>query len=178
MKRNFFFFSAENLAKKYNITRRDADEHALQSQQRWKKANDQGYFKDEIEPIKIKGKKGQDELFDTDEHPRPQTNIEQLSKLPTVFLKENGTVTAGNASGISDGAAALLLSNEEGLKKYNLKPLARFVAYHISGVEPTLMGIGPVPAIENVLKKVNKKVSDIDLRSEEHTSELQSRRDL
>jgi acetyl-CoA acyltransferase 2 len=158
-----FFLVAENLAKKYNITRQNADEYALQSQQRWKKANDQGYFKDEIEPIKIKGKKGQEELFDTDEHPRSQTTIQELSKLPTVFLKDNGTVTAGNASGICDGAGAIILSNEDGLKKYNLKPLARLVAYHISGVEPTLMGFGPVPAIQNLLKKTKKQVSNIDL---------------
>jgi acetyl-CoA acyltransferase 2 len=151
------------LAKKYKITRQEADEYALQSQQRWKRANDRGYFKDEIEPIKIKGKKGQEESFDTDEHPRPQSTIEQLSKLPAVFLKDNGTVTAGNASGICDGAAAIIISNENGLKEYNLKPLARLVAYHVSGVEPTLMGIGPVPAIENLLKKTQKQVSDIDL---------------
>ncbi|CAF3629901.1 unnamed protein product [Rotaria sordida] len=155
--------TAENLAKKYNITRQEADEYALQSQKRWKQANEQGYFKDEIEPIKIKNKKNQDEIFDIDEHSRPQSTIEQLSKLPSLFIKDIGTVTAGNASGICDGAAAIIISNEDGLKKYNLKPLARLVAYHISGVEPTIMGIGPVPAIENLLKKVNKKISDIDL---------------
>ncbi|CAF1262935.1 unnamed protein product [Rotaria sordida] len=131
--------TAENLAKKYNITRQEADEYALQSQKRWKQANEQ------------------------DEHSRPQSTIEQLSKLPSLFIKDIGTVTAGNASGICDGAAAIIISNEDGLKKYNLKPLARLVAYHISGVEPTIMGIGPVPAIENLLKKVNKKISDIDL---------------
>lgn len=113
--------------------------------------------------MKTKGKKGQDEIFDTDEHPRPKTTLEQLLKLPSVFIKDTGTVTAGNASGICDGAAALLLSNEEGLKKYNLKPLARLIAYHVSGVEPTIMGFGPVPAIENLLKKVSKQISDIDL---------------
>ena len=160
---HFLFHLAENLAKKYNITRQDADEYALQSQQRWKQANDHGYFKDEIEPMKVKGKKDQEEIFDTDEHPRPQTTIEQLSKLPLAFLKDAGTVTAGNASGICDGAAAIILSNEDGLKKYNLKPLARLVGYHVSGVEPTLMGFGPVPAIENLLKKTNKQVCDIDL---------------
>lgn len=111
----------------------------------------------------MKGKKNQEELFDTDEHPRPQSSIEQLSKLPSIFIKDTGVVTAGNASGICDGAAALIISNEEGLKKYNLKPLARLLGYHISGVEPTLMGFGPVPAIENLLKKVKKQVSDIDL---------------
>lgn len=154
--------TAENLAKKFNLTRQDTDQYALQSQQRWKKANDQGFFKDEIEPIKMKGKKG-DELFDTDEHPRPQSTIEQLAKLPAVFRKENGTVTAGNASGICDGAGAVILCSEEAMKKHKLQPLARLVGYHVSGVEPTLMGFGPVPAIENLLKKTNKQVSDIDL---------------
>jgi acetyl-CoA acyltransferase 2 len=155
--------TAENLAKKYNVSRQDADQYALQSQQRWKKANEQGVFKDEIEPIKTKGKKGVEESFDTDEHPRPQSTIEQLSKLPSVFIKDKGAVSAGNASGICDGAAAVIICNEEALKKHNLQPLARLVGYHISGVEPTLMGFGPVPAIENLLKKTKKQVSDIDL---------------
>lgn len=155
--------TAENLAKKYNITRQETDQYALQSQQRWKKANDQGFFKDEIEPIKTKGKKGVEESFDTDEHPRPQTTIEQLSKLPAVFIKDKGTVSAGNASGICDGAGAVIICTEEALKKYNLKPLAKLIGYHVSGVEPTIMGFGPVPAIENLLKKTKKQVSDIDL---------------
>lgn len=154
--------TAENLAKKYNITREDTDRYAHQSQQRWKKAQDQGFFKDEIEPIKMKSKKGE-ELYEIDEHPRPQTTIEQLSKLVAVFKKENGTVTAGNASGICDGAAAVILCSEEAVKKYKLTPLARLVGYHVSGVEPTLMGFGPVPAIQNLLKKTNKNVSNIDL---------------
>lgn len=113
--------------------------------------------------MKIKGKKGAEDSFDTDEHPRPQSTIEQLSKLPAVFIKDKGTVTAGNASGVCDGAAAVIICSEEALKKHNLTPLARVVAYHVSGVEPTLMGFGPVPAIENLLKKAQKQVSDIDL---------------
>lgn len=111
----------------------------------------------------MKGKKGQVEIFDTDEHPRSDSTLETLSSLPSLFIKNHGTVTAGNASGISDGAAAILLASEQAMKKHNLRPLARLVAYHISGVEPTLMGFGPVPAIENVLKKTGKTVSDIDL---------------
>jgi len=154
--------TAENLATKYNITRQEADQFAFESQQRWKKANDNGYFKAEIEPIKMKGKKG-DEIFDTDEHPRPQTTLEIMAKLPAVFKKDNGTVTAANASGICDGAAAVLICNEESLKKYNLKPLARLHAFHVVGCEPTIMGYGPVPAIENLLKKTNKTVDSIDL---------------
>ncbi|CAF0722587.1 unnamed protein product [Adineta steineri] len=155
--------TAENLAKKYGISRQDADQYALQSQQRWKKANDQGSFKDEIEPIKTKGKKGAEESFDTDEHPRPQSTMETLAKLPAVFIKDKGTVNAGNASGVCDGAAAVIIVSEEALKKHNLQPLARLVGYHVSGVEPTIMGFGPVPAIENLLKKTKKQVSDIDL---------------
>jgi len=155
--------TAENLAKKYNVSRQDADQYALQSQQRWKKAHEQGVFKDEIKPIKTKGKKGAEESFDTDEHPRPQSTIEQLSKLPAVFIKDKGTVSAGNASGICDGAAAVIICDEESLKKHNLQPLARVIGYHVSGVEPTLMGFGPVPAIETLLKKTKKQVSDIDL---------------
>lgn len=155
--------TAENLAKKYNITRQDADQYALQSQQRWKKANEQGFFKDEIEPIKTKGKKGAEEVFDTDEHPRPQSTMEQISKLPAVFIKDKGTVTAGNASGVCDGAGAVIICNEESLKKHNLQPLARLIGYHVSGVDPTIMGFGPVPAIENLLKKTKKQLSDISL---------------
>jgi acetyl-CoA acyltransferase 2 len=154
---------AENLAKKYNVTRQESDQYALQSQQRWKKAHDQGSFKDEIEPVKIKGKRGAEESFEADEHPRPQSTIEQLSKLPSVFIKDKGTVTAGNASGVCDGAAAVIICSEEALKKHNLQPLARVVAYHVSAVEPTLMGFGPVPAIQNLLKKSQKEISDIDL---------------
>ncbi|CAF0791427.1 unnamed protein product, partial [Didymodactylos carnosus] len=155
--------TAENLATKYNITREQADKFAFDSQQRWKIANDKGYFKDEIEPIKTKNKKGVEESFDTDEHPRPQTTLEQLAKLPAVFKKEKGTVSAGNASGICDGAAAVLICDEQSLKKHNLKPLARLIAYHVTGVEPTIMGFGPVPAIQNLLKKTKKNVDDIDL---------------
>jgi len=108
--------TAENLAAKFKITREQCDQFAHLSQQRWKKANDQGYFKDEIEPIKVKGKKG-DEMFDTDEHPRPQTTLAQMAKLPTVFKKENGVVTAANASGVNDGAGTIIICNEESLKK-------------------------------------------------------------
>lgn len=111
----------------------------------------------------MKGRKGQKELFDTDEHPRSDSTMEILSALPSLFIKKHGTVTAGNASGISDGAAAILLASEDAVNKHNLRPLARLVAYHVSGVEPTLMGFGPVPAIQNVLKKTGKTVSNIDL---------------
>ncbi|MDB4941726.1 MAG: 3-ketoacyl-CoA thiolase [Labilithrix sp.] len=153
--------TAENLAAKYGISRADCDAYALQSQQRWAAANEKGYFKDEIVPVEVKGKKGVVE-FATDEHPRPQTTLETLAKLPTVFKKEGGTVTAGNASGICDGAACLVLTTEEYAKAKGLKPLARVVQWGTAGVEPTLMGIGPSPAIQLALARAELKISDID----------------
>ena len=154
--------TAENLAEQYKITRQQADEFALQSQQRWQRANDSGHFKDEIIPIKIKGKKG-DELFTVDEHPRgAKATIEELTKLAPVF-KKNGTVTAGNASGVCDGAGAVLLANEEAVKENSLQPLARVVSYHVTGCDPKIMGIGPVAAIRNLLKKTGLTLNDIDL---------------
>jgi acetyl-CoA acyltransferase 2 len=133
----------------------------LLSQQRWQSAHERGAFKEEIVPIVSKGKKGE-ESFEVDEHPRLNTTIKDLAKLPAVF-KKNGTVTAGNASGICDGAGAIILADEETVKANNLKPLARFVSYHVSGVEPKIMGIGPVPAIQNLLKKNNLTKDQIDL---------------
>jgi acetyl-CoA acyltransferase 2 len=131
--------TAENLAEQYKLTRKDCDEYAVQSQKRWKHANANGHFKDEIAPVKIKGKKG-DEFFQTDEHARGDATIEELGKLAPVF-KKNGTVTAGNASGVCDGAASVIIADEESVKKYNLKPLARFAGYHASGCDPKIMGI-------------------------------------
>ena len=115
-----------------------ADDYALQSQKRWQAAHERGAFKDEIVGIPVKGKKGP-EVFEVDEHPRGNTTPQELQKLPTVF-KKNGTVTAGNASGICDGAGAIILADEETVKKNNLTPLARFVSYHVSGVDPKIMG--------------------------------------
>ncbi|KAI8828680.1 Thiolase, N-terminal domain-containing protein [Chytriomyces cf. hyalinus JEL632] len=154
--------TAENLAKKYNLTRQDADNYALSTQQRWAAANKNGNFKAEIVPIQIKSKKGV-ESFEVDEHPRPQTTIESLTKLPSVFIKETGTVTAGNASGISDGAASLIIASEEAVKKYNLKPLAEVLSWSFVGVEPTEMGIGPVPAIRTALKRAGLTLKDMSL---------------
>ncbi len=122
--------TAENLAEQYKITRQECDEFALKSQQRWYNAHQNGNFKDEIAPITMKGKKG-DDIFNTDEHPRgSKANIEELTKLAPVF-KKNGTVTAGNASGICDGAGAIILADEETVKTHNLQPLAKFVSYHV-----------------------------------------------
>nr|XP_048275397.1 3-ketoacyl-CoA thiolase, mitochondrial isoform X2 [Myodes glareolus] len=153
--------TAENLAVKHNISREDCDRYALQSQQRWKAANDAGYFKEEMAPIEVKTKKGK-QMMQVDEHPRPQTTMEQLQKLPPVF-KKDGTVTAGNASGVSDGAGAVIIASEEAVKKHNFTPLARIVGYHTSGCDPSIMGIGPVPAISGALKKTGLSLKDMDL---------------
>ncbi|XP_055837173.1 3-ketoacyl-CoA thiolase, mitochondrial [Episyrphus balteatus] len=153
--------TAENLAEKYKVTRERVDEFALRSQVNWKKAQDEGVFKSEIAPFKIKVK-GKEVDFAVDEHPRPQTTLEGLAKLPSLF-KKNGVVTAGTASGICDGAAAVVLASEDAVKEFGLKPLARLVGYSYVGVQPDIMGIGPVPAIENVLKATGLKLDDMDL---------------
>ncbi|XP_063698321.1 3-ketoacyl-CoA thiolase, mitochondrial [Culicoides brevitarsis] len=153
--------TAENLGEQYKISRDEVDNFALRSQQNWKKGLDEGAFTAEIAPIKIKVK-GKEVDFVVDEHARPQTTIEGLKKLPSLF-KKDGTVTAGTASGICDGAAAVIVASEDAVKEYNLKPLARLVAYSTVGVPPEIMGIGPVPAIQNVLKVAGLNLSDIDL---------------
>ncbi|XP_065051325.1 3-ketoacyl-CoA thiolase, mitochondrial-like [Rhopilema esculentum] len=153
--------TAENLAEMYGVTRLDCDEFAIQSQQRWANAQEKGHFKEEIAPVTLKTRKG-DQIFDVDEHPKPATTLEGLSKLPPVF-KKNGTVTAGNASGISDGACALILASEEACAKHNLTPLARLVSYGIAGVDPSIMGIGPAPAVRKALKAANLELKDMAL---------------
>ncbi|TDG45935.1 hypothetical protein AWZ03_007655 [Drosophila navojoa] len=153
--------TAENLADQYKISRERVDEFSLRSQKNWEKGQQEGAFNAEIAPIKLKVK-GKEVDFVVDEHPRPKTTIEGLAKLPSLF-KKNGVVTAGTASGICDGAAAVVVASEEALKEYNLKPLARLVAFSFVGVKPEIMGIGPVPAIQNVLRVSGKKLEDIDL---------------
>jgi acetyl-CoA C-acetyltransferase/acetyl-CoA acyltransferase 2 len=153
--------TAENLAVKYGITRQQCDEYALSSQQRWAAANEKGVFKDEIAPLEIPAKKGPI-TFAVDEHPRPQTTMEILAKLPPVF-KKDGVVTAGNASGICDGAACLVLATEDFAKAKGLKPLARLVQWGVAGVEPTEMGIGPAPAIRNALSRADLKQGDVEV---------------
>ncbi|XP_030556746.1 3-ketoacyl-CoA thiolase, mitochondrial [Drosophila novamexicana] len=153
--------TAENLADQYKISRERVDEFSLRSQRNWEKGQQEGAFNAEITPIKLKVK-GKEVDFVVDEHPRPKTTIEGLAKLPSLF-KKNGVVTAGTASGICDGAAAVIVASEEALKEYNLKPLARLVAFSFVGVKPEIMGIGPVPAIQNVLRVSGKKLEDIDL---------------
>ncbi len=152
--------TAENLAVKYGITREACDEFALSSQKRWAAANERSLFKDEIEPVTLSSKKGTT-TFDRDEHPRPQTTLETLAKLPPVF-KKDGVVTAGNASGICDGAAALVLTTAEFAQSRGLQPLAKLVQWGVAGVEPTLMGIGPAPAIQSALSRAGLKLGDID----------------
>ena len=153
--------TAENLAVKYGITRQQCDEYALSSQQRWAAANEKGLFKDEIVPLELAGRKGTVTVA-VDEHPRPQTTLEILAKLAPVF-KKDGVVTAGNASGICDGAACLVLTTEEFAKAKGLAPLARLVQWGVAGVDPKEMGIGPAPAIRNALARADLKQSDVDL---------------
>ncbi|XP_049637521.1 3-ketoacyl-CoA thiolase, mitochondrial [Suncus etruscus] len=153
--------TAENLAEQHKISREDCDKYALQSQQRWKAAYDAGYFNEEMAPIEVKTRKGK-QTMQMDEHARPQTTLEQLNKLAPVFKKE-GTVTAGNASGVSDGAGAVIIASEDAIKKHNFTPLARVVSYFASGCDPSIMGIGPVPAISGALKKAGLSLKDMDL---------------
>lgn len=153
--------TAEKLGEQYKVTRDEVDEFSLRSQQLWKQAQDAGRFKEEIVPIPVKVKKDTVN-FEVDEHPRPQTTIENLKKLPTLF-KKDGLVTAGSASGVCDGAGAVVLASEEAATKNNLKPLARILGYSVVGVEPSIMGIGPAPAIKNLLKVTGKSLNDIDL---------------
>jgi acetyl-CoA C-acetyltransferase/acetyl-CoA acyltransferase 2 len=153
--------TAENLAEKYGISRQDCDAYALTSQQRWAAANEKGCFKDEIAPIELQQKKATVQ-FTTDEHPRPQTTMEALAKLAPVF-KKDGVVTAGNASGICDGAACLVLTTEDYAKVKGLKPLARLVQWGAAGVDPSIMGIGPAPAIKNALSRAGLEQKDVDL---------------
>ncbi len=153
--------TAENLARKFEISRDDQDKYALRSQQAAKRALDQGFFAEEIVPVEIKTRKGTT-LFDQDDHLRPETTLEGLGKLRPAFSKE-GFVTAGNASGIVDGAAALVIAGEDYVKARNIKPMGRIVSWAYAGVEPELMGIGPVPATRQALNKAQLELSDIDL---------------
>lgn len=154
--------TAENLAERYNISREEQDAFALRSQLKMKRAVEQGYYKEQIVPVPISGRKGEITLFSEDEHPRPETTIEGLTQLRPVF-KRNGSVTAGNASGIVDGASALLLMSEEEAEKRGLEPLATVADWALAGVDPNIMGIGPVPAINKLLDKNRLNLEDVDL---------------
>ena len=154
--------TAENVAERYNITRTMQDELAVVSQQRAAAAIAAGRFKDQIVPVEIATRKGI-VLFDTDEHVRGNTTVETLAGMKPAFKKEGGTVTAGNASGINDGAGAVLMMSAEAVKAHNAKPLARLVGYAHAGVEPAYMGIGPVPATQKVLSRTGLKIEDMDV---------------
>jgi acetyl-CoA acetyltransferase family protein len=153
--------TAENCAAKYNVSREEQDAYAIRSQQLADKAWKEGRLKEEVVPVEIKSRKGV-ELFAQDDHMRPESTMEGLAKLPAAFSK-NGCVTAGNASGIVDGGAALLLASDAGVKRHGLKPLARLTHWAYVGVEPTLMGMGPVPATRKVLDRAGLALKDIDL---------------
>jgi acetyl-CoA C-acetyltransferase len=153
--------TAENVAEKYSLSRELQDEFSVESHRRAAKAIQNGYFRDQILPIEIKDRKAT-VSFVTDEHVRNDVSMENLAKLKTVF-KKDGTVTAGNASGINDGAAAVVLMERKLAEKKGLTPLARIVAYGHAGVEPTLMGLGPIPAVKNAMKKAGLKVADMDV---------------
>jgi 3-oxoadipyl-CoA thiolase len=154
--------TAENLADRDKISRDDQDKFSYASQMKAKAAQEKGRFKKEIIPVSIPQKKGDAIIFDKDEFAKPSTTIEGLLKLKPSFRKD-GTVTAGNSSGLNDGAAALLLASEDAIKIYNLKPLARIVSSAVIGVEPRIMGIGPVEASNKALAKAGLKMSDMDI---------------
>ncbi|MBB4065921.1 3-oxoadipyl-CoA thiolase [Gellertiella hungarica] len=153
--------TAENLAEEHGISREDQDRFALRSQARASAAQKNGRFALEIAPVELKDRKGNVTLVEHDEHPR-ETTLEKLAALPAPFRK-GGTVTAGNASGVNDGSAALLIASEAAVKRHDLKPLARIAGMAVAGVPPRIMGIGPVPATHKLLSKAGLSVSDIDL---------------
>lgn len=152
--------TGENVAKQWGISRHAQDEFAFESQQKYFTALDAGKWKNEIVAVEIEQDK-QKIIFDTDEHPR-KTSMEKLSLLKPAFAKE-GTVTAGNSSGINDGSAAMLLASEEAVKKYNLKPMAKMVSMAVAGVDPSIMGMGPVPATRKALLRAGLSITDLDL---------------
>jgi acetyl-CoA C-acetyltransferase len=154
--------TAENIAAKWGISREDQDRLAVESHNRAQRATEAGYFKSQILPVMLKSKKGE-VAYDTDEHFRANCSLADMAKLKPVFLKENGTVTAGNASGINDAAAAVVLMEAGTARARGLKPMARLVAYAHAGVDPKYMGIGPVPATQKALQKAGLSVSDLDV---------------
>ncbi|EJL87123.1 acetyl-CoA acetyltransferase [Polaromonas sp. CF318] len=154
--------TAENVADKYGVSREDMDALAAESHRRAAAAIRAGYFREQIVPIALNTRKGTVE-FAVDEHVKPDTTVEALAKLKPAFRKEEGRVTAGNSSGINDGAGAVVLATAEAVRKYNLQPIARLVTYAFAGVEPELMGIGPVPATKKALERAGLKAADMDV---------------
>jgi 3-oxoadipyl-CoA thiolase len=154
--------TAENVAMEFNVSRADQDAFAIRSQQRWARANAAGVFRDEIVPVTLHGKKGESRVFDTDEHPRPDTTIEALAKLKGV-VRPDGTVTAGNASGVNDGACALLLASGSAADRFGLTPRARVVGMATAGLAPRIMGFGPSPATKKVLAQTGLTIGQMDV---------------
>lgn len=154
--------TAENVAAKYNISREDQDLFAYNSQQKTHQAQKAGFFAEEIVSVAIPQRKKADLIINQDEHPRADTSLQKLAALRTPF-RENGTVTAGNASGVNDGAAALLVASEAAAKKYNLKPMVRIIGARVAGVEPSVMGIGPIPASQKLLKAHGLSIDDMSV---------------
>jgi len=154
--------TAENVAEQWKLTREEQDEFGLQSQLKAEKAIKDGAFKDEIVPVEIPQRKGDPKIFDTDEHPRLGSTKESVAKLKPAF-KKDGTVTAGNASGINDGAAAVVVMSAEKAKELGIEPLAKIVSYASAGVDPKIMGTGPIPATRKALEKAGLKIEDMDL---------------
>ena len=155
--------TAENIAEKFDLTREEQDELAAMSQNRAEKARAEGRFKDEIVPVEVKDRKGNVTVVDTDEHIREGVTAEGISKLKPAFKRDGGTVTAANASGLNDGAAALVVMSEEKAKELGVTPLATIVSYATEGVDPAIMGTGPIPTVRKALEKADLKLEDIDL---------------
>ena len=153
--------TAENVAKKYGITREEQDQFAYDSQQKAKEAIGQNRFKEEIVPVRVVDRKGNETWVTEDEHPRPETSLEKLGTLKPLF--KDGSVTAGNASGVNDGASALLLMSREKADQLGLKPLARYVSSGVAGLEPAIMGVGPIEASKKALKRAGLSIADLDL---------------
>ncbi|TCP25609.1 acetyl-CoA C-acetyltransferase [Scopulibacillus darangshiensis] len=154
--------TAENLVTQYKISREEQDQFALRSQENMKHAVENGRYEEQIVPVPVKNKKGETVLFEKDEHPRPDTTIDGLGKLRPVF-KEGGKVTAGNSSGVNDGASALVMMSDKEAERRGLEPLARVTSWAVAGVDPNIMGIGPVPSTQKLLRKTGLNLDDFDL---------------
>ncbi|HET9785169.1 MAG TPA: acetyl-CoA C-acyltransferase, partial [Terriglobales bacterium] len=154
--------TGENVAEQFHISRADQDEFAYATQQKWKKAHAAGFFRREIVSVAVPLRKGEVHQVETDEHPRPDTTLDALARLRPI-VKPSGTITAGNASGVNDGAAALLLASPDAVGRFQLRPLARVVAAAVVGVEPRIMGMGPAPATRKVLAKAGLQLSQMDV---------------
>ncbi|PLY07153.1 MAG: 3-oxoadipyl-CoA thiolase [Arcobacter sp.] len=155
--------TGENVAYEFGITRKDQDKFAFNSQQKCKEAMQKGFFKNEITPVLVKRRKQDDLIVDQDEYPKPNTTLEKLAALRTPFKKEGGTVTAGNASGVNDGAGAMIIVSKNAVEKYNLKPKAKIVMMAVAGVPPKIMGIGPLYSSKKILEKTGMTIDDMDV---------------